>query len=87
MLGIEYMIRQISKMNQIREKENHDSRKDKTRAKEFLKMPTDFECLVCGTKFGTNEERKHHLEKGTHGHFYDTTSPQEQEEARSSEDG
>jgi hypothetical protein len=37
-------------------------------------MPTDFECLLCGTKFMTNEERKHHLENGTHGHFYDTTN-------------
>lgn len=87
MLGIEYVIRQISKMKQLREKESHDSREDKTRAKEYLKMPTDFECLDCGTKFVTNEEMKHHLEKGTHGHFYDTTSPQEQEKARSSEDG
>jgi hypothetical protein len=86
MRGIEYVIRQISKMKQMSENENHDSREDKTRAKEYLKMPTDFECLVCGTKFLTNKERKHHLEKCTHGHFYDTTSPQEQEEARSSED-
>jgi hypothetical protein len=86
MMGIEYVIKQISKMKQMRENENHDSREDKTRAKEYLKIPTDFECFVCGTKFLTNKERKHHLEKGTHGHFYDTTSPQEQEEARSSED-
>ena len=55
MLGIEYVIRQISKMNQMREKENHDGREDKTRAKEYLKMPTDFESLVCGTEFVTNE--------------------------------
>ena len=85
MLGIEYVIRQISKLNQMREKENYDSREYKTRAKEHLTMPTDFECLVCGTKFETNEERKHHLEKGSHGHFYNTTSPQEHEEARSEE--
>jgi hypothetical protein len=87
MRGREYMIRQISKMKQIGEKEKYDSREDKTRAKEDLRMPTDFECFVCGTKFMTNEERKHHLENGTHGHLYDTTSPQEQEEVRSSEDG
>ena len=83
MLGIEYVMRQISKMKQIREKEKHDSREDKTNT---IKMPTDFECFVCGTKFMTNEERKHHLENGTYGHFYDTTSPQEQEEVRSSKD-
>jgi hypothetical protein len=50
-------------------------------------MSADFECFVCGTKFVTNEERKQHLKSGTHGHLYDTTSPQEQEEVRSSEDG
>ena len=82
MLGIEYVIRQISKMKQMGEKEKHDSRDDMRRTREDLKMPTDFECFVCGTKFMTNEERKHHLENGTHGHFYDTTSPQEQEEVR-----
>jgi hypothetical protein len=86
MLGIEYVIRQITKMKQIGEKENHDSVEDKARPKEYLKMPNDFECFVCGTKFVTNEEWKHHLESSTHGHFYDTTSPQEQEEIRSSKD-
>jgi hypothetical protein len=86
MRGIEYMIRRISKMKQIGEKERYDSREDKTRIKEDLKIPTDFECFVCGTKFMTNEERKRHLENSTHGHFYDTTSPQEQEEVRSSKD-
>ena len=87
MMGIEHVIRQISKMKQIGEKERYDSREDKTRIKEDLKIPTDFECFVCGTKFMTDEERKRHLENGTHGHLYDTTSPQEQEEVRSSEDG
>jgi hypothetical protein len=46
-------------------------------------MPNDFECFVCGTKFVTNEERKHYLESSAHSHFYDITSPQEQEEVRS----
>ena len=86
MLGIEYMIRHISKKKQKGEKVNHDNGEGKTRPKEYLKMPNDFECFVCGTKFVTNEERKHHLESSTHSHFYDTTSPQEQEEVRSSKD-
>jgi hypothetical protein len=86
MMGIEHVIRQISKVKQIKEKEKHDDKKDKTRAKEDLKVPTDFECFVCGTRFMTNEERKHHLEQGTHGLLYDTTSPQEQEEIRFAED-
>ena len=45
MRGIEYMIRQISKMKQIGEKEKYDSREDKTRIKEDLKIPTDFNVL------------------------------------------
>jgi hypothetical protein len=88
MLGIEYVLGQISKMKQIKEKgqEQAPSEEDKTRAREYLKMPTDFECFVCGTKFTTNEERKQHLRSGTHGHLYDTTSPQEEEEVKSLED-
>lgn len=84
MLGMEYLIKQVSKVKQIKEKEGHDSRPEEKR--KDLKEPNDFECFVCGTKFMTNEERKHHLEKGAHGHFYDTISPQEQEEVRSSDD-
>jgi hypothetical protein len=84
MMGIEHVIRQISKVKQIKEKD--DGKKEKTRSKADLKVPTDFECFVCGTRFMTNEERKHHLEQGTHGHLYDTTSPQEQEEVRFAED-
>jgi hypothetical protein len=87
MIGMKQLIRQISKVKQLKEKEKHDIRKDKPRTREDLKMPTDFECLVCNTKFMTNEERKYHLRESTHGHFYDTTSPQEQEEVRSSENG
>lgn len=86
MVNIGHVIRQISKVKQIKEKEKHANKNDKTREKEDLKMPTDFECFVCGTKFLTNEERKNHLEMGTHGHLYDTTSPQEQEEVRYSDD-
>jgi hypothetical protein len=86
MMGIEYVIKRITKMKQMREKEKHSNNQDKTRIKEDPKMSADFECFVCGTKFVTNEERKQHLKSGTHGHLYDTASPQEQEEVKSSED-
>jgi hypothetical protein len=86
MMGIEHVIRQITNAKQIKEKEKQDNKQDKSRTKEDLKIPAGFECFVCGTKFVTNEERKHHLKKGTHGHLYNTISPQEQEEVRSSED-
>jgi hypothetical protein len=75
-----------SSLTRTKEKEKQEINKDHTKAKEDLKVPTDFECFVCGTKFMTNEERKHHLEKSIHGHLCDTTLPQEQEEVRSSKD-
>ena len=76
MLGIEHVIRWISKVTHTKEKENHED----------PKMPTDFECFVCGTKFMIREELKDHLEKSIHGHLYDTTTPQEQKEVRSIKD-
>jgi hypothetical protein len=79
MMGIKHVIRRITNVKQVKEKEKHDNRQNKTSAKEDLKIPTGLECFVCGTKFVTNEERKNHLKNGTHGHLYDTISPQEQE--------
>jgi hypothetical protein len=61
MRDIENIVWQIQK--QMKEKEKRDNRHDETRAIEDLKMPVGFECYVCGTKFVTNEERKHHLKK------------------------
>ena len=49
---------------------------------QYPKVPSDFECFVCGKKFGTNEERIQHLEKDAHGSMYDTASPQEREDTR-----
>lgn len=86
MMGIEHVIRRITNMKQVKEKEKHDNRQNKTSAIKDLKIPAGFECFVCGTKFVTNEERKYHLKKGTHSHLYDTISPQEQEEVKCAED-
>ena len=86
MMGIEQEIRRITNVKQKNEKEKHDNKQDRTRANEDLNIPAGFECFVCGTKFVTNEERKQHLKEGTHGHLYDTTSPQEQEEVKFAED-
>jgi hypothetical protein len=48
----------------------------------YTKMPSGFQCFVCGKQFGTNEERIEHLEKAAHGSMYDTASPQEREDTR-----
>jgi 5-methylcytosine-specific restriction endonuclease McrA len=79
MMEIEHVIKLITNMKQTKEKEQHGDKQDKIRAKD-LKIPSGFEWFVCRTKFVTNEEERHHLKKGTHGHSYDTISPQEQEE-------
>jgi len=84
MRNIENIIGQIQE--QIKEKEKNGNGQDKTRTRKDRKIPEGFECYVCGTNFVTNEERKHHLKKGTHGHLYNTISPQEREEVRSAED-
>jgi hypothetical protein len=50
--------------------------------KEYPKMPSGFQCFVCGKKYATNEERIQHLEEDAHGSMYDTASPQEREDTR-----
>jgi hypothetical protein len=50
----------------------------------YPRTSAGFQCFVCGTRFGSNEERIEHLEKGPHGSMYDTGSPQETEDARRS---
>jgi hypothetical protein len=49
---------------------------------QYPKMPSGFQCFVCGKQFSTNEERIQHLEKDPHGGMYDTASPQESEDTR-----
>jgi hypothetical protein len=86
MLDIDLVIKQIARMKEMTGKEEYDVNQPKTGGITDPKIPTDFECFVCGTKFLTNEERKQHLRSGTHGHLYDTASPQEEEEIRTLED-
>ena len=84
MLDIEIVIKQITKKKEMKDKEECEVNQSKAGITD-PKIPTDFECFVCGTRFLTNEDRKYHLKKGTHGDLYDTISPQEQEEVRSLE--
>lgn len=68
-----------------RKRKRHDNYEDNERnkRKEYPKMPSGFECFVCGIEFPTNEGRIQHLEEeNAHGSMYDTGSPQESEDAR-----
>ena len=59
-----------------RQKEKNDN------SQQYPKVPSGFQCFVCGKQFSTNEERIQHLEKDPHGGMYDTASPQESEDTR-----
>jgi hypothetical protein len=66
-----------------KEKKGLDNQDDKRNArKEHPKMPSGFQCFVCGKQYTTNEERIQHLEEDAHGSMYDTASPQEREDTR-----
>ena len=68
-----------------RKRKRHDNYEENeiNKRKEYPKMPTGFECFVCGIEFPTNEGRIQHLEEeNAHGSMYDTGSPQESEDAR-----
>ena len=49
---------------------------------QYPKVPSGFQCFVCGKQFATNDARIQHLEEDPHGSLYDTVSPQEGEENR-----
>ena len=68
-----------------RKRRRHDNyeEKERNKRKEYPKMPSGFECFVCGIEFPTNEGRIQHLEEeNAHGSMYDTGSPQESADAR-----
>ena len=57
-------------------------KKDQGNYYQYPKVPSGFQCFVCGKQFSTNEARIQHLEEDPHGSLYDTISPQEKEENR-----
>jgi hypothetical protein len=65
--------------------ERQKEKKGSDSPQQYPKVPSGFECFVCGKQFGTNEERIEHLEKAAHGSMYDTASPQEREDTRRSQ--
>jgi hypothetical protein len=50
------------------------------------KVTSDFQCFVCGAIFTTDEDRKDHLEKESHGEQRDNTTEEEMEIARRQEE-
>jgi hypothetical protein len=50
--------------------------------KERPKMPSGFQCFVCGKQFSTNEERIQHLREESHDSMHNTATPQETEDTR-----
>lgn len=62
-----------------------EERQDLNERSDYPKVPSDFQCFVCGARFTTNEERKQHLEKTSHAGLYGGESPQEKEDTRRQE--
>lgn len=62
-----------------------EERQDLNERSDYPKIPSDFQCFVCGARFTTNEERKQHLEKTSHSGLYGGESPQEKEDTRRQE--
>ena len=92
-MNVQYLISRIMEGGGItssskegqRKRKRHDNYKENERnnRKEYPKMPSGFECFVCGIEFPTNEGRIQHLQQeNAHGSMYDTGSPQESEDAR-----
>ncbi len=49
---------------------------------QYPRVPSGFQCFVCGKQYSKNEERIQHLQEESHGSMYDTVSPQESEDIR-----
>jgi hypothetical protein len=49
-------------------------------------VSTDFQCFVCGAVFTTDEDRKQHLEKESHGDVRNGTTKEEMRIARDQEE-
>jgi hypothetical protein len=60
-------------------------RQDSNERSDYPKIPSDFQCFVCGGRFATNEERKQHLEKTSHGGLYSSESAYEREDTKRQE--
>ena len=73
-------------MTRARDSEEQ-SREHQNSGSDFThKTSADFVCFVCGAVFATDEDRKQHLEKESHGKLHDDTTKQEMQIAQEQED-
>ena len=60
-------------------KDNNRIMKRRSITQDYPKIPSDFQCFVCGVRFDTNMDRLHHLEKEAHSGLYATGMPNDSE--------
>lgn len=60
-------------------KDNNQIMKLRSITQDYPKIPSDFQCFVCGVRFDTNMDRLHHLEKEAHSGLYATGMPNDSE--------
>ena len=84
MMNVQHIINRIMEGRGITRslKERRKEKKGFDNLQQYPKMPSSFQCFVCGKQFDTNEERIEHLEEAAHTSMYDTASPQEREDTR-----
>ena len=63
-----------------------EDEKQKDDQMDIPKISADFQCLVCGAIFATDEDRKQHLEKEGHGQVRDDETSEDMEIAEKQEE-
>jgi uncharacterized C2H2 Zn-finger protein len=66
---------------QEKEDNTHTSIKE-----DLTRLTSDFQCSVCGAIFTTDEDRKQHMEKESHGELHEGTTQNEMKMAKEQED-
>ena len=83
MTKVQHIVSQIIGGGNMRSsKVGRNEKKGPDNFQQYPKIPSGFQCFVCGKQFATNDERIQHLEEDPHGSLYDTVSPQEREDNR-----
>ena len=78
MIGCIGMRRSLSDENE-RGGENNNQNMRRITNDDYPKIPSDFQCFVCGVRFDTNKDRIQHLEQEAHAGLYVTGMPNDSE--------
>ena len=54
--------------------------------KDLTSLASDFQCSICGAIFTTDEDRKDHMEKESHGEIHEGTTRNEMKIAKEQEE-